>query len=51
VALDREYPGYGLARHKGYPCPAHKAALERLGPTPLHRKSYRPVAQALLRFE
>jgi ribonuclease HII len=51
VALDREFPGYGLARHKGYPCPAHKAALERLGPTPLHRKSYRPVAQALLRFE
>jgi ribonuclease HII len=51
VELDREFPGYGLARHKGYPCPAHKAALERLGPTPLHRKSYRPVAQALLRFE
>jgi ribonuclease HII len=51
VEFDREYPGYGLARHKGYPCPAHKAALERLGPTPLHRKSYRPVAQALLRFE
>ena len=50
VELDREYPGYGLARHKGYPCPAHKAALERLGPAPLHRKSYRPVAQALLRF-
>ena len=50
VKLDREYPGYGLARHKGYPCPAHKAALERLGPAPLHRKSYRPVAQALLRF-
>lgn len=51
VEFDCEYPGYGLARHKGYPCPAHKAALERLGPTPLHRMSYRPVAQALLRFE
>jgi ribonuclease HII len=51
LELDREFPGYGLARHKGYPCPAHKAALERLGPTPLHRMSYRPVAQALLRFE
>jgi ribonuclease HII len=51
VELDREFPGYGLARHKGYPCPAHKAALKRLGPTPMHRKSYQPVAQALLRFE
>ena len=51
VALDREFPGYGLAEHKGYPCPAHKAALDRLGPTPLHRKSYQPVAQAMLRFE
>ncbi|MDE3189060.1 MAG: ribonuclease HII [Acidobacteriota bacterium] len=51
VELDREFPGYGLAQHKGYPCPAHKAALERLGPTPMHRRSYQPVAQALLRFE
>ncbi len=51
VELDLVYPGYGLARHKGYPCPAHKAALERLGPTPLHRKSYRPVAQAVLQFD
>ena len=51
VELDREYPGYGLAQHKGYPCPAHKQALERLGPTPLHRKSYQPVVQAQLLFE
>ncbi len=50
VELDREFPGYGLAQHKGYPCPAHLAALERLGPTPLHRKSYRPVTQAALQF-
>jgi ribonuclease HII len=50
VELDTEFPGYGLARHKGYPCPAHKAALELLGPTPLHRRSYRPVAQAALQF-
>ncbi len=50
VELDREFPGYGLAQHKGYPCPAHLAALERLGPTPLHRKSYHPVAQAALQF-
>lgn len=46
IRLDQEYPGYGLARHKGYPCPAHLAALQRLGPTPLHRKSFRPVALA-----
>ncbi|MGA3160149.1 MAG: ribonuclease HII [Terracidiphilus sp.] len=51
VKLDGVYPGYGLARHKGYGSPEHMAALERLGPTPLHRRSYRPVAQAMLRFE
>jgi ribonuclease HII len=51
VDLDRAYPGYGLAQHKGYPSPAHKEALERLGPTPLHRKSYQPVVQAQLLFE
>jgi ribonuclease HII len=50
VEFDREFPGYGLAQHKGYPCPAHLAALARLGPTPLHRRSYRPVAQAALQF-
>jgi ribonuclease HII len=50
VELDREYPGYGLARHKGYPCPAHLAALKLLGPTPLHRKSFHPVTQTLLQF-
>jgi ribonuclease HII len=51
VDLDREYPGYGLARHKGYPCPEHLAALKQLGPTPLHRKSFHPVAQTLLQFD
>jgi ribonuclease HII len=51
VVLDSVYPGYGLARHKGYGSREHIAALERLGPTPLHRRSYRPVAQAMLRFE
>jgi ribonuclease HII len=50
VELDGKFPGYGLARHKGYPCPAHLAALELLGPTPLHRRSYHPVAQAALQF-
>jgi len=51
VELDGTFPGYGLARHKGYGSPEHMAALGRLGPTPQHRKSYRPVAQAALRFE
>ena len=49
--LDREFPGYGLARHKGYCSPEHMEALARLGPTPLHRRSFGPVAQAVLRFE
>ena len=43
---DRVWPGYGFARHKGYPTPEHLAALERLGPSPLHRRSFRPVAAA-----
>ena len=50
VELDAVYPGYGLARHKGYCCPEHMEALRRLGPTPLHRKSYQPVAQRMLEF-
>lgn len=50
VELDRQYPGYGLASHKGYGVPAHMDALARLGPTPLHRKSFSPVAQSLLPF-
>ena len=48
VELDALYPGYGLARHKGYCVAEHMEALRRLGPTPLHRKSYAPVAQRML---
>jgi ribonuclease HII len=51
VELDAVYPGYGLARHKGYCVAEHMEALRRLGPTPLHRKSYQPVAQRMLQFE
>jgi ribonuclease HII len=51
VELDGQYPGYGLASHKGYCSKEHMAALARLGPTPLHRKSYAPVAQRLLVFD
>lgn len=39
--LDAQYPGYGLAKHKGYGTQAHRAAIERLGLSPLHRKSFR----------
>lgn len=39
---DAEYPGYGFARHKGYPTPEHLQALERLGPCPIHRRSFHP---------
>jgi ribonuclease HII len=42
--LDREHPGYGFAQHKGYSTPEHYAALERLGPSPCHRRSFRPIA-------
>lgn len=49
--LDTEYPGYGLASHKGYATPEHRAALKNLGPCPLHRKSFAPVAQADLPWE
>ena len=47
VELDRRYPGYGLARHKGYPSREHLLALQRLGITPLHRRSYAPVRRLL----
>ncbi len=45
--LDRRYPGYGFAQHKGYGTAAHLAALRTLGPTPEHRRSFAPVAAAL----
>ncbi len=45
---DRRYPGYAFARNKGYGTPEHLAALRRLGPCPIHRRSYAPVREALL---
>lgn len=55
VARDREmtelhaaHPGYGFDRHKGYPTPAHLAALAELGPLPQHRRSFAPVRQCLI---
>jgi len=43
VKLDRLYPGYGFAGHKGYGSPQHRAALQRLGACPIHRTSFAPV--------
>ncbi|MDQ8699382.1 ribonuclease HII [Hyphomicrobium sp. LHD-15] len=47
VELAREMPGYGFERHKGYGTPEHRAALVRLGLTPQHRRSFKPVQLAL----
>lgn len=48
LALHQRYPDYGFDRHKGYATAFHRAALGRLGPTPEHRRSFRPVRQARL---
>lgn len=45
--LDRQYPGYGLAQHKGYPTAEHLEALKKLGPSTIHRRSFAPVAALL----
>lgn len=50
---DRQYPGYGFAEHKGYATPQHYAAIEKLGPCPIHRRSFapfRPVATPMELF-
>jgi ribonuclease HII len=47
VALEEQYPGYGFAAHKGYPTPAHLRALQTLGVTPVHRRSFAPVKKML----
>ncbi len=41
--MEIEFPGYGFSRNKGYPTKEHIANLKRLGPSPIHRKSFRPV--------
>ena len=48
VEMDERYPDYGFGGHKGYGTAKHLKALKRLGPCPLHRKSFAPVAAALL---
>lgn len=47
IDLDQKYPGYGLAKHKGYPTKAHMEALQTLGVTPIHRRSFAPVAKLI----
>jgi ribonuclease HII len=46
-AFDSDYPGYGFAGHKGYGCASHLTALRSLGPCPIHRRSFSPVADCL----
>jgi len=48
IAYDAEHPGYGWARNKGYGTVDHRDALVRLGPTPIHRRSFAPVAQLVM---
>jgi ribonuclease HII len=42
------YPGYGFSSHKGYGTPEHLDALRRLGPSPVHRRSFAPVQSSVL---
>lgn len=47
IQMEAEYPGYALSRHKGYGTALHRAALQRLGPCTIHRKSFAPIRQRL----
>lgn len=51
LEFDLQFPGYGFARHKGYPTAAHREALLRLGPCAIHRQSFAPVRAAGRRGE
>lgn len=51
VELEQQYPGYGFAAHKGYPTAAHLKALQTLGVTPVHRRTFGPVRRMLERAE
>ena len=51
VEFDKIYPGYGLADHKGYPTRFHMEALERLGITPIHRRTFAPVRVQIEQIE
>ena len=47
IRMENLYPGYGLGGHKGYPTKAHRQAVLELGPCPIHRRSFAPVADAI----
>lgn len=47
--LHKQYPAYGFDQHKGYPTKAHREILKSIGPCPEHRRSYKPVREALVR--
>lgn len=51
MQYDAEYPGYGFAKNKGYPTKEHLQALDRLGVTPIHRRSYGPVAVRQMKLD
>ncbi len=51
LAMELRYPGYGFAKHKGYPTAVHIQALQKLGPCPIHRRSFGPVARTLAAAE
>ena len=42
VEFDKQFPGYGFAEHKGYATPRHLAAIQKLGPCPIHRRTFSP---------
>jgi ribonuclease HII len=48
VELAADFPGYGFERHKGYGTPEHQAAIDNLGVTPHHRRSFKPIQLALV---
>jgi ribonuclease HII len=51
VELDKEYPQYGFARHKGYGTAVHQAAIAKYGATPIHRRSFAPLRQRLIEHD
>ena len=50
IELDKIYPGYGLAQHKGYGTKKHLSCLGKLGPSPIHRRSFKPVKEVIESF-
>jgi ribonuclease HII len=51
IAYEAQYPGYGFAKHKGYPTKAHMQAIEMLGICPIHRRSFGPVRRVMMKAE